>query len=45
MGWPGGCRLDEIMDAEIGDTTTRIPFTEAMETLSCVELTTYDADV
>ena len=21
MGWPGGCRLDAIMDAEIGDTT------------------------
>jgi hypothetical protein len=45
MGWPGGCRLDAIMDAEIGDTTKRTPCIEAMESLTCVELITYDADV
>jgi hypothetical protein len=45
MGWPGGCRLDAIMDAEIGDTTKRTPFTEASESLSCVRLITYNADV
>ena len=45
MGWPGGIRLDVIMDAEIGDTTKRTLCTEASESLSCVRLITYDADV